>query len=61
MSIQLAGDGLVENLFHLLLIKDSMYQKKAKINLPHTIIYRYEQPAYWYFTSKSGELVKKNL
>eukprot|EP00347_Sterkiella_histriomuscorum_P005026 403358185 len=59
MAFQLSGDGIVENLYHLLWTKDSMFHKKAKIPIPHTIIYKFEQPAHWYFTSKQGELMKR--
>lgn len=40
-------------------MKDSMFHKKAKVNVPHTILYKFEQPAHWYFTSKQGELMKR--
>jgi hypothetical protein len=42
MAFNLAGDGLVENLYHLLWMRDSTTHLKAKINLPDTIIYKYE-------------------
>ena len=60
MAFQLSGDGLVDNLYHLLWTKDSMFHKKAKIPIPHTVIYKFEQPAHWYFTNKQGELMKKS-
>ena len=60
MSFQLSGDGILENLYHLLWMKDTMFHKKAKIPLPHTVIYKFEQPAHWYFTSKQGELMKRH-
>ncbi|CDW89275.1 UNKNOWN [Stylonychia lemnae] len=59
MAFQLTGDGIVDNLYHLLWTKDTMFHKKAKIPIPHTIIYKFEQPAHWYFTSKQGELMKR--
>lgn len=58
-AFQLAGDGYIENLFHLLWTKDPMFHSKCNINLPHTVIYRYDSPAHWYFTSKQGEILKK--
>ena len=53
------GDGVIENLYYYLWCKDEM-DFGPKINIPDTIIYRFKQPAFWYFTGKDG-VVKKKL
>lgn len=60
MSINISGDGLVENLFHLLWTKEVKYKKNVPIYIPDTIIYKYEQPSFWYFTAKNGEIMRKS-
>ena len=54
----LGGDGVIENLFHYLWLKDE-FDKGPKLNVPDTIIYKYRQPSAWYFTSKDGTIKKK--
>ncbi|KDO27792.1 hypothetical protein SPRG_07391 [Saprolegnia parasitica CBS 223.65] len=54
----LDGDGLVENLFYYLWCKDE-FGGGPSLLIPDTIIYKFTQPAYWYFTSKSGKVKKK--
>ncbi|CAK9085349.1 Small glutamine-rich tetratricopeptide repeat-containing protein beta [Durusdinium trenchii] len=58
-SLPLEGDGMVENLFHYLWCKDEL-DAGPVINIPDTVIFKFRQPAYWYFTSKSGEIKKKS-
>ncbi|OQR93738.1 hypothetical protein ACHHYP_02317 [Achlya hypogyna] len=55
----LQGDGLVENLFYYLWCKDE-FGGGPSLLIPDTIIYKFTQPAYWYFTSKSGKVKKKS-
>lgn len=50
--MELQGDGLIENLYHYLWSKDSLFKRSPQINIPDTLVYRYEQPAFWYFTSR---------
>lgn len=50
--MELQGDGIIENLYHYLWSKDSLFNRNPQVNIPDTILYRYEQPAFWYFTSK---------
>ncbi len=52
LNMELQGDGLIENLYHYLWSKDSLFKKSPQINIPDTLVYRYEQPAFWYFTSR---------
>ena len=57
-SYPLEGDGVISNLFHFLWCKDE-FDNGPKINIPDTIIYKYRQPAVWYFTSKKDGQIKK--
>ncbi|KAF0688245.1 Aste57867_20115 [Aphanomyces stellatus] len=54
----LEGDGLVENLFYYLWCKDE-FGGGPSLLIPDTIVYKFTQPAFWYFTSKSGKVKKK--
>eukprot|EP00515_Schizochytrium_aggregatum_P014615 CAMPEP_0202089550 /NCGR_PEP_ID=MMETSP0964-20121228/41396_1 /ASSEMBLY_ACC=CAM_ASM_000500 /TAXON_ID=4773 /ORGANISM="Schizochytrium aggregatum, Strain ATCC28209" /LENGTH=909 /DNA_ID=CAMNT_0048657643 /DNA_START=1 /DNA_END=2730 /DNA_ORIENTATION=- len=58
-NLPLEGDGVVENLFHYLWCKDELDEGPC-INIPDTIIYKFRSPAYWYFTSKSGQIKRKS-
>ncbi|CAK4776756.1 unnamed protein product [Aphanomyces euteiches] len=55
----LEGDGLVENLFYYLWCKDE-FGGGPSLLIPDTVVYKFTQPAYWYFTSKSGKVKKKS-
>ena len=60
-TVDLHGDGLVENLFHFIWSKDCLFKTGPKVFIPDTIIYRFEQPAFWYFSSKkNGTVMRKN-
>ena len=59
MALLLNGDGLIVNLYHLLWVKDMAYSEKSFVLLPDTVIYRYEQPSFWYFSSASGGVIKR--
>lgn len=52
LNMDLNGDGLIENLYHYLWSKDSLFNRSPQVNIPDTVIFRYEQPVFWYFTSK---------
>ncbi len=45
------ADGCVESIFHFLWRKGADGQPCPGINLPDTIVYKYRQPAYWFFMS----------
>ena len=49
-NMELEGDGFIENLYHYLWSKDSIFNRSPSVNLPDTVVYRYEQPVFWYFT-----------
>lgn len=59
-SWALEGDGPIESLYHLLWRKNVHMESCPGVRLPDTVIYKYRQPAYWYFTStQDGQLKKK--
>lgn len=55
----LEGDGVIENIFHLLWTKDSIFGRESYVIIPDTIIFKYQKPCYWYFTSKVDNKIKK--
>eukprot|EP00697_Spironema_sp_BW2_P000075 gnl/Spiro4/10113_TR5368_c0_g1_i1.p1 gnl/Spiro4/10113_TR5368_c0_g1~~gnl/Spiro4/10113_TR5368_c0_g1_i1.p1 ORF type:complete len:584 (-),score=170.52 gnl/Spiro4/10113_TR5368_c0_g1_i1:89-1783(-) len=60
-SWALEGDGPVESLYHLLWRKNGKIESCPGVRVPDTVIYKYRQPAYWYFTSnQDGQLKKKS-
>lgn len=42
---------IVQNIYHYLWSKNQLFLSGPQIFLPDTIIYNYQQPAFWYFTS----------
>ena len=58
-NFPLEGDGIIENLFYYLWCKDEL-DNGPKINIPDTIVYKFRQPACWYFTAKDGTIKKKH-
>ena len=58
--LNLAGDGVIDNLYHYLWAKDPLFNSSPYILLPDTIIYKYGNPTFWYFTSKDGTLMRKS-
>lgn len=56
--LPLEGDGLVENLFYFLWSKDD-FGAGPRIFVPHTVLFRFAQPAAWYFTSLRSNKIKK--
>ena len=51
---------LNEIFFHLLWAKDKAAEPFSSAFIPDTVIYQYALPRYWYFTSKSGLIMKKS-
>ena len=57
----LEGDGVIENIYHFLWTKDTIFNTDPYIIIPQTILYKYQKPCYWYFTSViDGKLKKKS-
>ena len=57
----LEGDGIIENIYHFLWTKDTIFNTDPYVIIPQTILYKYQKPCYWYFTSIiDGKLKKKS-
>jgi protein-arginine kinase activator protein McsA len=54
------NEGLNEILYHLLWSKDKVFDQVVKAMIPDTVIYQFSLPRFWYFTSKSGIIMKKS-
>ena len=59
MFNSLEGDGIIENIYHFLWTKDTIFNTHNSIYIPHTILYKYRKPLYWYFTSVIDHRLKK--
>ena len=55
----LEGDGVIENIYHLLWTRDSIFGTEPYVNIPDSILYKYQKPCYWYFTSHKDNRLKK--
>lgn len=42
LNMELLGDGLIENLYHYLWSKDSLFNRSPQVHMPDTVVYRYE-------------------
>jgi len=58
-SDSLQRDGISEEFFHLMWLKDEL-NFGPSLNIPDTIIVKYGQPTSWYFTNSNGKVRKKN-
>ncbi len=54
------SDAFVEGLYHLLWSKNQSGEPCPDIIVPDVVIYKYQIPAYWYFTGSDGRLKRKN-
>lgn len=53
--------GQVDSLFYLLWLRNKQQQRCPHVNIPHTVLFRFQQPAAWYFTSaQDGSLKRKH-
>jgi len=57
--MQLSGDGLIDNLFTVLWMRDPLSDVAPSIRIPNTVVYKHQQIAFWYFTSSDGTVKKK--
>lgn len=55
----LEGDGVASRLFELLWKRDLLSECSLSIRIPDTVIYRYNAPSVWYFTSVDGTIKRK--
>lgn len=58
-NFPLGGNGVADGLYYHLWCKDEM-ESGPRIHIPDTIIYRFRQPAFWFFTAKDGSIKKKS-
>jgi hypothetical protein len=59
----LVQDGFVDGIYHFLWQKIAQ-QSCPNVSIPDTVVYKYRQPAYWYFMSVEGSIkmkVQKNI
>lgn len=59
MENQIEGDGLIENFFKLIWEKQEKDRGLRGFYLPDSVIYKYQQPRAWYFTTKEGYIKRK--
>lgn len=53
-------DGVLETLYHMLWLKEfSDIENKFLVNLSSTILFKNNLPISWYFSSKTGEILRK--
>merc|ERR1719456_1798318 len=55
----LQGDGLAARLFEILWRRDLLSDTSLALRIPDTIIFRYDAPSLWYFTSVDGTIKRK--
>ena len=55
----LEGDGVIENIYHFLWTKDTIFNSDPSVYIPQTILFKYQKPCYWYFTSVVDHKLKK--
>ena len=55
----LEGDGVIDNIYHFLWTKDTIFNSDPSVYIPQTILFKYQKPCYWYFTSIVDHKLKK--
>eukprot|EP00435_Cladocopium_sp_Y103_P059170 s779_g21.t1 len=56
----LQGDGVNRQLFELIWRKDLLSQQSITLRIPDTIVFKYNFPSVWYFTSVDGTIKRKH-
>lgn len=56
----LDGDGVSSQLFELLWKRDLLSDASLALRIPDTVIYKYNAPSRWYFTSVDGTIKRKS-
>ena len=57
-GFNLVQDGFVDGIYHFLWQKISQ-QSCPNVSIPDTVVFKYRQPAYWYFMSVDGSIKMK--
>jgi len=63
------GDGVVDSIYHYLWTKNTQLETCPNVVIPNTVVYKYRQPAYWYYSSsdqqmkmrKKGEMTNQKI
>mmetsp|Transcript_80520 Transcript_80520/g.251079 ORF Transcript_80520/g.251079 Transcript_80520/m.251079 type:complete len:355 (-) Transcript_80520:1931-2995(-) len=55
----LEGDGVASRLFELLWKRDLLSDSSLALRIPDTVIFKYNAPSVWYFTSVDGTIKRK--
>jgi len=63
------GDGVVDSIYHYLWTKNTQLETCPNVVIPNTVVYKYRQPAYWYYSSsdqqmkmrKKGEMTNQRI
>lgn len=53
------GDGVVDSIYHYLWTKNTQLETCPNVVIPNTVVYKYRQPAYWYYSSSDQQLKLK--
>ncbi|CAE7185113.1 unnamed protein product, partial [Symbiodinium necroappetens] len=56
----LEGDGVNRQLFELLWKRDLLSDQSVALRIPDTIVFKFNYPSVWYFTSLDGTLKRKH-
>eukprot|EP00736_Rhodelphis_marinus_P011149 Rmarinus@m.7217 len=60
-SFRIQGDGFIDGFYHYLWVKNDENMTCPHVAIPDTVVFKYQQPAYWYFTSAiDGQVKMKN-
>ena len=59
MAYLLEGDGLLDAFYHYIWLKEVKDNGFRGFFIPDTVVYKYQQPRSWYFTSIDGTIKKK--
>jgi len=53
------GDGVVDSIYHYLYTKNTQLETCPNVVIPNTVVYKYRQPAYWYYSSSDQQMKMK--
>eukprot|EP00930_Biecheleria_cincta_P096757 TRINITY_DN88551_c0_g1_i1.p1 TRINITY_DN88551_c0_g1~~TRINITY_DN88551_c0_g1_i1.p1 ORF type:complete len:837 (+),score=141.65 TRINITY_DN88551_c0_g1_i1:44-2554(+) len=56
----LEGDGVNSRLFELLWKRDALSDASFSLRIPDTVIFKFDAPSVWYFTSVDGTIKRKH-
>ena len=54
------GTGFKTSLYYMLWLKDSILQINNKFYIPDTILFKFDNPIEWFFSTKNGQIKKKS-